>query len=72
MVAKILGPETCTLPAGLGPQIVHLKKHINPINGNDWTRELIWELTDPGLRINTISQWGFVHYHVKEWANEHD
>ena len=72
MAANIIGPESCTLPIGIGPQIVHLKKHINPIEGHDWTKELLWELTDPGLRINTITQWGFVHYHIKEWAREHD
>lgn len=70
MAAKILGPERCTLPVGLGPQMVHMKRYIVAIDGNDWTRELVWEHTDPGLRINTITQWGFVHYHIKEWANE--
>jgi hypothetical protein len=70
MAAVILGPETITLPAGLGPQIVHMKQHIIGIGQPDWTKELVWELTNPGLRINTIAQWGLVHYHIKEWANE--
>ncbi len=70
MTAKILGVETCTLPAGYGPQIVHMKKGIIPINGENWTQELIWEHTNPGLRVATIAQWGFVHYHIKEWAHE--
>ena len=65
MAAQILGPEQVTLPAGLGPTIVHMKRHINALHCNDWTRELIWE-NDP-FRINTIAQWGFVHYHQKEW-----
>lgn len=72
VAAQILGPERCTLPISVGPKIVHLKKYINSIEGQDWTKELIWELTNPGLRINTITQWGFVHYHIKEWACEHD
>lgn len=70
MAVQILGVENCTLPVGLGPQIVHMKRFIQPIDGNDWTKELVWENTDPGLRIQTITQWGFVHYHVKEWACE--
>lgn len=65
MAAKIMGPERVTLPAGVGPSIVHMKRGINPIKTDDWTQELIWE-TDP-LRINTIAQSGFVHYHKKDW-----
>lgn len=65
MAAVIMGPERVTLPAGLGPSIVHMKRHINPTHTDDWTQELIWE-TDP-LRINTVAQWGLVHYHRKEW-----
>lgn len=68
MAAQIMGPERVTLPAGLGPSIVHMKRHINGLHGEDWTRELIWE-KDP-FRINTIAQWGFVHYHRKEWTLE--
>jgi hypothetical protein len=68
MAAQIMGPEQVTLPTGLGPSIVHMKRHINPIQSNDWTKELVWE-NDP-FRINTVSQWGMVHYHIKGWANE--
>jgi len=66
MAAKIIGPESVTLPQGLGPNIVHMKKHIIPIQSHDWTQELVWE-TDP-FRINTVVQWGLVHYHIKDWA----
>ena len=68
MAAQIVGPEKVTLPAGLGPTVVHMKRHVNALQCNDWTQELIWE-NDP-FRINTIAQWGFVHYHQKEWSNE--
>jgi hypothetical protein len=66
MATQILGPDRVTLPAGLGPTIVHMKRHINPIQTDDWTQELIWE-SDP-FRINTVAQWGFVHYYQKEWV----
>ena len=65
MAAVIMGTETVTLPAGVGPSIVHMKRHINPIQTDNWTKELVWE-TDP-LRINTVAQTGLVHYHVKDW-----
>jgi len=68
VAAVIMGPEQVTLPAGLGPTIVHMKRHINPIQGDDWTKELVWE-NDP-FRINTVAQSGLVHYHIKEWRNE--
>ena len=66
MAAKIMGPESVTLPRGLGPSIVHMKKNIVPIQSHDWTQELVWE-TDT-FRINTVAQWGLVHYHVKDWT----
>jgi len=67
MAAVILGPEQVTLPAGLGPTIVHMKKEMIPLLSDDWTKELVWENTNPGLRIHTVAQSGFVHYHVKDW-----
>jgi len=65
MAARLIGDEKVTLPEGMSPSIVHMKKHINPIRVNEWTNELIWEL-DP-VRINTVAQWGMLHYHVKDW-----
>lgn len=71
IAAILVGVENCTLPKGLGPTIVHMKRFINPVHTSDWSKELIWEHTNPGLRINTVTQWGFVHYHNKDWiANE--
>ena len=55
---------------GMGPTMVHMKKNMIPIITEDWTDELVWENTNPGLRLNTIAQWGLVHYHIKEWDNE--
>ena len=68
VAAQIMGPDLVTLPAGLGPSIVHMKRYINPLQSNDWTKELVWE-TDP-FRINTVAQWGFVHYYQKEWQSK--
>ena len=67
MAAVIMGLERVTLPIGLGPTIVHMKKHINPISTDTWTQELVWENTQPGLRVNTVAQWGLFHYHIKDW-----
>ena len=67
MAAVIIGPEQVTLPKGLGPTIVHMKKHIIPTVSEDWTTELVWENTNPGLRIQTVAQTGLLHYHIKDW-----
>ena len=66
MAAQIIGPEQITLPTGLGPSIVHMKRYINPLQSNNWTQELIWEKNP--FRINTVAQWGFVHYYQKDWV----
>jgi hypothetical protein len=68
MVAQIIGPEQITLPTGLGPSIVHMKQHVNPLQSADWTQELIWE-NNPA-RINTVAQQGFVHYYQKKWQSK--
>ena len=65
MAAQIMGPESVTLPPGLGPTIVHMKRYINSTQTENWTQELVWE-ADP-VRINTIAQWGLLHYHCKDW-----
>lgn len=67
LAAKIIGTEQVTLPLGLGPNIVHMKRHICDLVSDDWRRELVWERTRPGLRINTVAQWGMVHYYHKDW-----
>ncbi len=67
MAAEIMGREQVTLPPGYGPTMVHMKPGIVATRTQDWTKELVWENTNPGVRINTIAQWGFVHYHMKDW-----
>jgi hypothetical protein len=67
VAAVIMGPERVTLPVGLGPTIVHMKKEMIPLLSDNWTKELVWENTNPGLRLHTVAQSGFVHYHVKDW-----
>lgn len=67
IAAIIMGIDRVTLPVGIGPQIVHMKRKIIGTLTEDWTKELVWEFTNPGLRIQTVAQHGFVHYHIKDW-----
>jgi len=65
MAAQIIGPELVTMPFAAYPQIVHMKRHMISTHSENWTQELTWECNP--LRINTVAQWGAVHYHVKHW-----
>ena len=65
MAAQIIGPDRVTMPFASYPSIVHMKRGIIPLRLENWTQEITWE-SDP-LRINTVAQWGAVHYHVKDW-----
>lgn len=68
MAATMVGEELVTLPDSVSyPKIVHMKQHIIPTHSADWTKELVWEKVNNGLRINTVEQWGCFHYHVKTW-----
>lgn len=67
IAAQLIGPEHVTLPTGFGPSIVHMKRNIQSTHSDNWSQELVWENTNPGLRINTVAQWGFFHYHNKDW-----
>lgn len=67
MAVEILGREVCTIPGS--PNIVHMKQHIIGTHTSNWTRELVWEDNNPGLRLNTVAQWGLVHYHIKDWIS---
>lgn len=67
MAAQIMGPEKVTMPFASYPKITHMKQHIIGTQGPDWTKELVWEYQDGGLRINTVAQWGAFHYYKKTW-----
>lgn len=67
MVAQIMGPENITLPFATYPKIVHMKQHIIPTQTSNWTNELVWEMDENRLLINTVAQNGLFHYHIKEW-----
>ena len=44
-----------------------MKRKIIGTQTENWTQELVWELQNPGLRIQTVAQQGMVHYHIKDW-----
>lgn len=70
MAANILGPERCTLPFASYPQIIHMKRHIAESKTEAWLDEFVFEYQNYLARINTIAQWGALHYQVKEWTHD--
>ena len=68
LAAVLLGRENFLLPSNY-PQFAHMKGRINFCVGEDWTKELLWELGDRGLRIQTIQQKIPTHYHIKAFAH---
>jgi hypothetical protein len=68
IAAQIMGTDRVTMPFATYPRIVHMKRYMIPTQTHNWTKELVWE-SNP-LRINTVAQWGAVHYHVKDWQHD--
>ena len=66
IAAQVLGPELVTMPFASYPQITHMRPSIAGTAGR-WTDELVWEWHNAQLRIESVPQWGAVHYHEKHW-----
>lgn len=67
MAAQILGPELVTMPFASYPRITHMKQHHAGTRTHSWSNELVWEMLDGNLRIQTVAQHGAVHYVDKHW-----
>ena len=63
VAAQIMGPERVTMPYASYPQIVHMKRHHAGTETEDWMKELTFEMNP--VRINTVAQWGAVHYRAQ-------
>lgn len=64
----IHGVENTTLPKFNSFSMVHMKQFINDLKTDDWTNELVYEINDKNLRINTFTQLYPFHYHIKNFA----
>ena len=72
LACQIIGPEKTTLPIFKEMSMVHMKQFINNLNTEDWTDELIYELTPNSFRVNTIPQIYPFHYYVKSFHEKID
>ena len=70
MAVNIIGADRCTMPFASYPQIVHMKRHHAGSQTEAWLNEFVLEYQNYLARINTIAQWGALHYRVKEWTHD--
>lgn len=68
LACHIMGEEKTTVPSDT-ISMVHMKQFINNTVTEDWTNELVYELSDESFRIQTHPQLYPVHYHIKHFAN---
>lgn len=69
IACHLLGVENTTLPTFTEMTMTHMKRHINGLIQDDWTRELITEILPETIRINGFPQKYPLHYHVKQFSN---
>lgn len=70
IVCHVLGEENTTLPFKVKDfSMVHMKQMINNTCSEDWTKELVYELTHP-VKVQTIPQMFPFHYHIKSFATK--
>lgn len=69
IAATIHGIENFTVPTLDYPSLIHMKPFINN-TGEDWTKQMQWEITDSATRLNTVACMWPLHYHVKSFAQE--
>ena len=70
MAANIIGSELCTMPFASYPQIIHMKRHHAGSQTEAWLNEFVLEYKNYMARINTIAQWGALHYRQKDWLSD--
>jgi hypothetical protein len=68
IACHIMGVEKTTLSNFDSMSMVHMKQFINKLTLEDWTKELVYEITQDGLKVNTIPQMYPFHYHIKDFA----
>lgn len=69
IACSIIGEENTTMHEFKQFSMVHMKQFINNTVTEDWTKELVYEFTNP-LKIQTYPQLYPVHYHIKDFAKK--
>ena len=71
ITARIMGVESCTLPACDFINFTHMKSAINNWpNIPSWPELVVCETELPMIRINNVNQYHPLHYHEKSWVTD--
>lgn len=68
IASHIYGIEKTTLPNWHAMSMVHMKQFVNDLKTENWTNELVYEISEKSLRINTFPQMYPFHYHIKNFS----
>jgi len=68
IASHIVGVEKTTLPDFKDMSMIHMKRFINNLPGEDWTDVFLYEILDHAFRVNTIPQKYPFHYQTKSFA----
>lgn len=70
IASRILGESNTTIPFKIKDfSMVHMKQFIIGTHNYDWTKELVYEISDQ-IKIQTIPQMYPFHYHIKSFSQE--
>lgn len=69
IAARLIGDENVYIP-NAPMSLIHMKQAINKLGAEDWRKELVWELNNTSIRINTVEQLYPFHYYQKDFAEE--
>jgi len=69
IACQVYGVENTILPNSHSISMVHMKQFINELKTENWTNELVYELSSSNLRVNTFTQLYPFHYHIKNFSN---
>ena len=69
IACHIMGEELTTTRIMKQFSMVHMKQYINDTFTEDWTKELVYEFTNP-LKIQSFPQQYPLHYHIKDFGSK--
>ena len=70
IAARIIGVESCTLPACDFINFTHMKSAVNRWPNKPWPGLVMCETDLPMIRINNQNQYHPLHYHEKSWVTD--
>jgi hypothetical protein len=68
IASHIMGPDKTLMPVFTDFSMVHMKQHINDLMTEEWSKQLVYEFTSNGFKVNTFVQKYPFHYQDKKFV----